>query len=148
MNLGQLIDALKAVPDKSRTVPKGFKNPHSWRGIYAELAFEPADNVTIEAMLKDAESAIGPTFQGWKGGDYTYDRETPVHISKEGESYDYLGDYVAFYLSGVPLSEFCDDCWERYPGPAQQNHSKVQCLEKQLARAKEDEERRKALKLS
>lgn len=146
MNLGQLIDMLNLMLDKSRIVPKGFKNPHSWRGIYAELAFEPAENVSISDMLKAAESAVGTTYSGWKGGDYTMDRETSIHLSHPGESYDYFGEYIAFYFCGQKTTVACKDCGERAPEPLAENHSRVKCLEAQLILAKEQEERRKAIR--
>lgn len=139
MNLGQLIELLKAMPDKAKVLPKGFKNPHSWRGIYAELAFEPADNVSVADMLAAAESAVGSTYEGWKGGDNTMQRDTTIHISKPGESFDYIGDYLLFYLSGEPVKEDCNDCFGRFKPPLVENHTRVQCLEKQLADAKERE---------
>lgn len=146
MNLGQLIDGLNAVPYKDRKVAKGFTKAHSWRGIYAELAFEPTTDVTIESMLREAESAVGKTFEGWKGGDFTMTRDTEIHISYSGESYDYLGEIVCFYLFGQKLTVACEDCGERVVEPLAENHSKVKCLEKQLEWARECEERRKAMK--
>lgn len=50
MYLGDLIDRLKA-EDPNKGVPLGFKNPHSYRGYYDCLAFEPAENVTVASML-------------------------------------------------------------------------------------------------
>ena len=36
-------------------------------------------------MLKHAKSALGATFPGWKGGEYTMNEHTPVYIGKYGE---------------------------------------------------------------
>jgi len=146
MNLGQLIDGLRGVKDRDRKVPKGFAKAHSWRGVYAELAFEPANDVTISSMLAEAEGAVGRTFEGWKGGDFTMNRDTEIHISIEGESYDYLGEIVAFYLFDQKLTVQCEECGERVTEPLAENHSKVKCLEKQLEEAKEWEARQKQLK--
>lgn len=148
MNLGQLIDMFSVMPDKNRVVQKGFNNPHSWRGVYAELAFEPASNVTVAAMLKDAESAVSTTFEGWKGGDFTMHRDTEIHISFRGESYDYFAEYVAFYLCGQKTTVQCEDCGERTIEPLAENHSRVKCLEAQLIVAREQEQRRRDLKLA
>lgn len=147
MNLGQLIDGLKGVQEQDRKVPKGFVKAHSWRGVYAELAFEPASGVTIAEMLKEAESAVGKTFTGYKGGDFRMDRETDIHISFSGESYDYLGEIVAFYLFGQKTTTACEDCGERVVEPLAENHSRVKCLEKQLEWAKEQEARRASMKV-
>ena len=139
LTLGRLIDALSEC-DSKKVLPKGFSKPHSWRGIYEELAFEPAENVTVGAMLADAQAAVGKTYQGWKGGDYTMTRDTAVHVSFEGESYDYLGDIFLFYMLGAPVKEMCDDCGRWYKSPIPENHTKVECLENQLADAKAKEQ--------
>jgi hypothetical protein len=39
--LGELIEALEKLPE-DRVLPVGFDKPHSYRGYYNELAFEPA----------------------------------------------------------------------------------------------------------
>lgn len=84
LSLGQLIDRLRAEPDLSRRVPIGFDSPHSYRGDYYDLAFEIAQNVTVAEMLASAESALGATFQGWKGGDYTMSKYTEVWLVEQG----------------------------------------------------------------
>lgn len=88
--LGGLVDALKA-QDPTKRVRLGFANPHSYRGDYTELAFEPAENVTVADMLASAESAVGTSYEGWKGGDFTMDTYTPVHLAIEGRSGETLG---------------------------------------------------------
>lgn len=86
--LGILADLLDAVPGDA-VVTHGFSNPHSWRGIYAEAAFERAENVQVSAMRADVERALTKVFEGWKGGDYSYGRYTPAHLSTEGSSVEY-----------------------------------------------------------
>jgi hypothetical protein len=83
LNLGDLIKRLSR-EDLSRRVPHGFTYPHSYRGYYDELAFVPAENVTIGSMLEAARSALGATFAGWKGGNYTMCEYTDVHLAKVG----------------------------------------------------------------
>lgn len=83
MRLGQLIEALE-LADPSLVVPWGFNHPHSYRGHYDELAFEPASNVTVSAMLADARSALGTTYEGYKGGDYLMDEFTDCWIAEYG----------------------------------------------------------------
>lgn len=85
MTLDELITALEA-EDPDRVLPLGFSNPHSWRGAYSELAFEPTANVTVGAMLADARSAHGATYQGWKGGEYEMSGWTDCHLDEEGRS--------------------------------------------------------------
>lgn len=82
-SLGELIEALKAA-DPNAVVRYGFGNPHSYRGYYDELAFEPVSSTTVAAMLAAAESAMGTTYQGWKGGDFKMDSYTSVWLSTEG----------------------------------------------------------------
>lgn len=83
MTLGELIEALEAA-DPTRTVRHGFTHPHSYRGYYNELAFEPASNVTVADMLADARSALYATYEGWKGGDFTMHGHTDCWLSGEG----------------------------------------------------------------
>jgi hypothetical protein len=83
MTLDELITALEA-EDPDRILPLGFTHPHSYRGEYTELAFEPIANVTIGAMLADARSAKGSTYQGHKGGDYTMDGYTDCWLAEDG----------------------------------------------------------------
>lgn len=66
----------------------GFSNPHSYRGYYEELAFEPESRVPIGTLLDTAQSAQGQTYAGWKGGEYTMTLNTPVNISREGRTHD------------------------------------------------------------
>lgn len=83
MTLGELIAALEA-HDREKVAARGFTNPHSWRGNYSELAFEPARNVTVGDMLRDARSALGATYQGWKGGDFEMGEYTDCWLASEG----------------------------------------------------------------
>jgi len=87
MTLGKLEKLLNAV-DADATVLYGFTHAHSWRGIYAEAAFEPAMNVSIKSMRDEVERALTETFQGWKGGDFTYDEWTEAHLDHEGDGAD------------------------------------------------------------
>jgi hypothetical protein len=87
MTLDELIAALEAA-DPALVLRDGFTNPHSYRGIYADLAFEPARNVTVGEMLADARSALGATYQGWKGGDYTMTGWADCWLSEEGHASD------------------------------------------------------------
>jgi hypothetical protein len=82
MNLGELIAELERMPQD--LVVDGFSNPHSYRGFYDDLAFEPASGVTIGAMLRDCRSALGATFQGHKGGDYEMGEYTICWLAEHG----------------------------------------------------------------
>ena len=84
MSLGEVIEMLKQY-DRSWSVEKGFGAPASYRGSYDEVAFAPATWATVGNMLDDAMSAVGATFTGYKGGEYTMDRDTKCHIANWGE---------------------------------------------------------------
>ncbi len=71
-----------------RVLPLGFARPHSYRGNYADLAFEPLANITIREMLAAAREALGSTYQGYKGGDYRMDGGSECWIANYGRSGD------------------------------------------------------------
>jgi len=75
MRLGELITFLEGV-DPNLVVPKGFHNPHSYRGSYNQLAFEPCKNTSFGDMLEVARQALNQTYTGWKGGEYKMDQYT------------------------------------------------------------------------
>lgn len=83
MTLGELIETL-AAEDPARVLPLGFNNPHSYRGYYTDLAFETASNISVGDMLTAARSALGATYQGHKGGDFTMNEYTDVWLSERG----------------------------------------------------------------
>ena len=89
--LSELIDWLEE-QDPSLTVPYGFGQPSSYRGYYVDCAFTPIENTTFGEMLAHAESALGATFTGWKGGEYKMDGETDCWIAEDGStSSDMIG---------------------------------------------------------
>jgi len=100
MELKSLIKVLEKLP-QDLVVPKGFSNPHSWRGIYAELAFEPTENTKVADMLADAKSAIGATYEGYKGGDFTMDEDTRVHFAYYGSADDESGEIFVSIIEAL-----------------------------------------------
>lgn len=98
MSLDELIEMLMAA-DPTKVVRHGFENPHSYRGYYDELAFEPAVNVTVGSMLEAAQDAWGTTYTGWKGGDFTMKGYTDCWLSFEGSaSGETLGRTLVTYM--------------------------------------------------
>jgi hypothetical protein len=83
VTLADLIAALEA-ENPARVLPYGFTGPHSYRGDYMDLAFEPASNVTVGAMPADARSALGATFHGYKGGEYEMGEYTSCWLDEYG----------------------------------------------------------------
>jgi hypothetical protein len=67
-----------------RLVPTSVQ---SWRGVYSEAALGYSAGImkTAGELLANLKSAIdGREFTGWKGGDYTYTENTPLHIDNPG----------------------------------------------------------------
>lgn len=87
MRLKELIERLEALP-ADLIFEKGFCDPHSWRGVYAELSFAPAENVSVASMLVAAKEAVGKEYTGYKGGEYTMGPDTAVHLDHYGECSD------------------------------------------------------------
>jgi hypothetical protein len=87
VELGGIIARLEQ-EDPTRVLPIGFANPHSYRGDYSDLAFEPVANISIGDMLAACRSALGTTFDGWKGGDFTMSESSDCWIAMHGESGD------------------------------------------------------------
>lgn len=84
MKLGELIKRLRAA-DPNKVVKNGFGRATSYRGYYDQVAFVPSSHdTTIGAMLDSAENAIGTTFTGYKGGEYSYDGDTEAWLADWG----------------------------------------------------------------
>jgi hypothetical protein len=90
MTLGSLVAALENVsPDllveyDSGSSPSG---PESYRGYYCDLSFPPSSiQITVAELLREAKVAIGSTFEGYKGGDFTMHEKTPLWASPYGSA--------------------------------------------------------------
>ena len=97
MVLKEVIEALEN-EDAALVVPKGFNSPHSYRGDYSELAFEPAENVTVGKMLQCAREALGTTYKGYKGGDFKMDEWTSCNIAEYGHCGEELGGRLLRFM--------------------------------------------------
>lgn len=92
--LGELILKLEAVEKKDLRVCFDFENAHpthlgSWRGSYCELAirFEfEGSCLTVVDFLKKLHEAVGATYEGYKGGEFTMGKNTPVWVANYGNS--------------------------------------------------------------
>ena len=104
MYLDELISRLER-ENPSLVLQPGWQNPHSWRGSYMELAFEPTESATVADCLSAAREALGSTYQGWKGGDYTMHGYSEVYLAQRGE----LGDA----MSGLLLDLLIEDAKRR-----------------------------------
>ncbi len=102
LTLGEMILKLEAIADKSKPVvfdeqyhPIGLD---SWRGSYAELAFEyvqTGKKLSVEELLKKCRDAIGATFYGYKGGEFVMGKTTPVWVANYGDASGFIGDSQA-----------------------------------------------------
>lgn len=91
LTLGELIERLRAEPNQAKRVKLGLAEPHSYRGDYHDLAFEPTANTTVAEMLTAAEAALGATYQGYKGGDFTMREYTDTWLANYGECGETIG---------------------------------------------------------
>jgi hypothetical protein len=99
MVLEDLIKKLESYP-KKQVVVKGFNSPHSYRGYYDELAFEPIDNITVGEMLVCAKEAVGTTYTGYKGGDYKMSMYTTCYLAFSGSCGEEIGSVLLGYMLG------------------------------------------------
>ena len=105
MRLRELIEWLER-QDAERTVTNGFGEPHSDRGDYSLLAFEPVKVTTFGEMLAHAAAAEGRTFTGWKGGEYVMEGDTRCRIGKWGEcGEDITRAHLELWLVGAALTD-------------------------------------------
>jgi len=104
LTLGEIIAKLEPIVEKQKAVIEKYGHEatvqydfeylfptsiDSWRGIYAELAlnFESeGTRMTVSDFLKMLKDAVGKTYTGYKGGDFTMSRQTPVWVANYGNS--------------------------------------------------------------
>ena len=95
MTLGALIDALEAIhckeghsgvfTDFCGLAPTG--RVYSYRGDYSHFAIEVGreydfpSKCSLPGLIEVLKGSVGKTFEGWKGGDYTMKRDTPVWVT-------------------------------------------------------------------
>lgn len=86
MTLGQLIKVLETKDQDQGIV--GMTKPHSYRGYYCDLAFEPTDDsVSVKDFLALLRGGcMGRIFEGYKGGDYMMGENTPIWISEYSDN--------------------------------------------------------------
>ena len=90
-NLGNLIKDLEKYKDSTILVefdngkiPTQFS---SWRGSYCELALEYKDEgiCFADSLYINAFNANGSIFEGYKGGNFEMDLNTPIHQANYGD---------------------------------------------------------------
>ena len=93
LTLGELILKLEAAKDKTVDVrfdfawfrPRGLR---SWRGSYSEIAIEwdEKTETKVQWLIDELKAAIGKTYEGYKGGDFTMGKNTPVWVDNYGDA--------------------------------------------------------------
>jgi len=107
LSIGELIAKLEAISPKrndgtTKDVSFDFGSAipttlDSWRGDYSQLALgydltgydsekNHMNETSIVDLLAELKSAIGKTFEGWKGGEYTMDESTDIWVANSGNS--------------------------------------------------------------
>ena len=108
ITLGDIIYLLESCKQKSKTVRIGLGEPMSYRGYYDQLAFVPEYNITIAECLHNAKSALGATFEGYKGGEYTMDEGTECWMADYGCSGDGIGTVLLAYMLDTTVEAIAD----------------------------------------
>ena len=129
--LGDLIDSLKQCKsdamvffDFGELVPYAF---NSYRGYYEDLALDfkeygyEGGNPTAEEFLKLCEEQVGSIHTGWKGGEYTMDRDTSIWVAHTGDSTHTMlsgvmnDDYRVYLITKLNLGDsFCSDDYSEH----------------------------------
>lgn len=97
MYLFELIARLEREP-ADKVIRVGFRKPHSYRGYYEDLAFEPAPNVCVGDMLSDAKASLGMKFCGYKGGEYEMNSHTECWLAEYGRCGEKIGPRLLEYM--------------------------------------------------
>jgi len=93
VTLRDLIARLERAVERQEMLPHGFSEPHSYRGYYEDIAFEPDPSATPEEMLDAARSVLGVTFTGYKGGDFKMHEWTDCWIANYGHEGEAITTY-------------------------------------------------------
>jgi FtsZ-binding cell division protein ZapB len=99
MTLGELIYFLEKLPNKDQKLKSGFGEPMKGRGFYAEVAFPPKRDVSINEMLNNAKAALMSSC--YKGGEFSYNKSTDIHLDKYGRFSDDEGEYMFNLLKQI-----------------------------------------------
>lgn len=96
MTLGEFYDKIESWP--SDTMNFKVTDVFSWRGIYAEpccsISLSYSTKIENLNMLK---RLLNETFEGYKGGEYTYTFDDTIHFECEEDSYS-DGKYLYSFL--------------------------------------------------
>ena len=82
LTLGGIIEKLEPHKDSGLTVP--LCGPDSYRGYYSDLAFDRGETPIAE-FVGLCKSAVGTTFEGYKGGYFIMSEDTPLWVAGYGD---------------------------------------------------------------
>lgn len=87
MTLGGLRKALENMDPDDEVIGIG-NHCFSYRGYYMDVAFdsEPMCSHLVRDLLVTVRGAFGGPFRGYKGGEYFYDKNTPVWLACYGDT--------------------------------------------------------------
>lgn len=104
MTLKELKDYIESFND-GKVFEFGISEPFSWRGIYAEVAFDLVmSSMTKQEMMSHIQMAYDNTFYGYKGGDYRYGDYTEIHFERDYSAYT-DGGHVGKLIAAIEKSE-------------------------------------------
>ncbi len=104
MKLKEFKEYITDLPEGSK-FSCGISKPFSWRGSYDEVAFAfDEKSSTREQILENISLAYTETFEGYKGGSYTYNDYTKVNFEETTAHYS-DGGYCALIIAKLTNSE-------------------------------------------
>lgn len=90
MLLGDFIETLADLDPDLPVVFDNGAHPDSfasYRGYYDQITLTQGKSPKrVRDVLRAAQKAVGATFQGYKGGDYVMDEDTPLWASDYGDT--------------------------------------------------------------
>ena len=113
VTLGKLIEVLEQVPEEIPVRFVGGGSPDridSYRGYYSDLAIsvQYEREVSVKVFLSALRTALNTHFEGYKGGQYLMDADTPLWCSEWGEASNkaiidvsVTDDHVALWLKEI-----------------------------------------------
>lgn len=87
LSLGALHDLCAKHPEADVIVDgeRGLADEGSYRGYYADIAFQPAGAPTpARDVLAACKRGLSRRYFGYKGGEYRYDRDAPTWLAFHG----------------------------------------------------------------
>lgn len=95
MTIYELIKKIQSLGD---TMDFCIEDVFSWRGVYAEPACSISSRKTTKKHnLQMLKRLMKETFDGYKGGEYTYDKNSEIHFEEEWSSFT-DGKYLNGFL--------------------------------------------------